>query len=263
VPASFAYPTEAQIRGSQFVYKEGIAQLASPDMTAWWPFLLLAILVYGLLPRLLLLAGTAAAQKRDLNALSFAHAACDRLLLSMQTPRIETASRRYAKPPVRMDGRSPAEPDAASEPASPRAADAAEEAVVFAPEEIDGSLADDELAETLSRRLGLALSLRVPARMDPAADMEALQGLPAGREGGVLRLILVQEAWQPPIRELLSWISAMRSAAPETAGLIVGLIGKPGADSLLTPPAETDRLIWANAVDRIGDPYIRVEVLGG
>ena len=51
-----AYPSLAQIQGSQMVLKVGIEHLATTDLVAWWPFLCCSVAVYGLLPRCLLFA---------------------------------------------------------------------------------------------------------------------------------------------------------------------------------------------------------------
>jgi hypothetical protein len=101
--------------------------------------------------------------------------------------------------------------------------------------------------------------------MNPETDAASLQSLLSairGRDGDI-RVLLVQEAWLPPIRETLSWIRFMRDAAGPRTGIIIGLAGKPLPDNFLTPPGDADRIIWDRAVAGLGDPYLRTEALGG
>jgi len=270
--SSAAQPGVAQIRGSQFVFKEGMRHLDSPDMAAWWPFLLLCLIFYGLLPRLFILLGTIYRQKRALTRLSFTHAACDRLLLAMKTPRVETRSRQpeaEAAPPERA-GQETVQGAAAEAPPermqSPERPESAEQAIVLIPEEIEAFCDGKTIAGRLKQRLGLEPTACISCRMDIEADRDALKGHVTAfdsADSGGLRLVLIQEAWQPPIRETLSWIKALRKALPGHAGFIIGLIGKPRAGEIWTRPSETDHQTWTRAVAKLGDPYIRVEVLGG
>ena len=50
----FAVPTSEQILGSRVVLKDGIIGLQSDNLSSWWPFLCLSVIVYGLFPRLIL-----------------------------------------------------------------------------------------------------------------------------------------------------------------------------------------------------------------
>jgi hypothetical protein len=96
-----AFPSLAQIEGSRIILKEGIYHLSTPDLVSWWPFLCLAVLVYGLLPRLLLFLGAIAVQRRFLGSLDFRQGACEQLLMRMTTPLVSTRGRRLRKRPPR------------------------------------------------------------------------------------------------------------------------------------------------------------------
>ena len=49
----------------------------------------------------------------------------------------------------------------------------------------------------------------------------------------------------------------------DNAGMVIALVGKPGRDTVFTPPSNMDRMIWEQAINSLGDPYIRVESFGG
>ena len=267
--SSAAHPSVAQIRGSQFVFKEGMHHLDSPDMAAWWPFLLLCLLFYGMLPRLFILLGTILRQKRALKHLTFTHAACDRLLLAMKTPRVQTQSRQSEAEaaPAEQAGREIIQGSQGE--AAPKRMDRTEstdQAIVLVPEEIAEFCDGDAIADRLKNRLGLEPAACTSCQMDIEADSAALKVHVSkfdSVDSGDLRLVLIQEAWQPPIRETLSWITALRENLPRAPGFIIGLIGKPKAGQIWTRPSETDHKTWTRAVAKLGDPYIRVEVLGG
>jgi hypothetical protein len=267
VPDAIAHPSLSQIEGSRFVYTEGMGHLQSADLTAWWPFLLLTVAFYGLLPRLAIFAATIWRQKRALRRLSFSHAACDRLLLSMKTPDVTTRSRRYSPPPEAGVQPADAGRDLSRAASWATTREQAETAVVLVPEEITGEFSDQELAEALAESLGLDILRRISCDMDPERDAFAIAGfLPetgwngSGRD--MTRLVLLQEAWQPPIRETLDWVRQIRMNAANDLGFIIALIGKPRGGRLITRPADTDRMIWERAVAGLGDPYIRTETLG-
>jgi hypothetical protein len=254
------HPSLAQIQGSRIILKDGMAHLTTPDLVSWWPFLVMTILFYGLLPRVLLLIYGTIAQVRDLKSLDFSHSACDRLIRRMQTPLIKTRGIR-SPDPARFPGveKSPADP------AAHAASDSSMPVITGLPAEIDAGCTDDELEERIHRLLGSLSPYRFRLTMDPETDAASLQSLLSqirGRDGDI-RVLLVQEAWLPPIRESLSWIRFMRDAAGPRTGIIIGLVGKPLPDNFLTPPGDADRIIWDRAAAGLGDPYLRTEALGG
>jgi len=73
-------PSVAQVEGSRIILKNGIAGLTNSDLTAWWAFLCMAILVYGVLPRFLLLFLSFIRRQISPGRLSFKDARCHQLL---------------------------------------------------------------------------------------------------------------------------------------------------------------------------------------
>ncbi len=264
VPESIAHPSVSQIEGSRFVLKEGMQNFATQDLASWWPFLCLAAVFYGLLPRILILACTTYRQKKDISRLGFSHAACDRLLSAMKTPSVKTKGlgQEEKEKQNEEEGMHAAQPRPAMERHEP--AEMTGSALVLVPEDISCSGIEKELRKRLGTRFGLDMKALLNCSIDPEQDIPAVKQVLARRQenSSSERLILLQEAWQPPIRENMSWISAIKKASPAQAGIIVGLIGKPADDSIFTRPSDTDRRVWEQAVNSLGDPYIRVEVLG-
>ncbi|MCU0598908.1 MAG: DUF2868 domain-containing protein [Desulfobacterales bacterium] len=263
VPMPYAHPSMGQIEGSKIVLKDGMAHLATADLVSWWPFLCLIILVYGLIPRLILLFYGIWKHHREMGRLDFTHAACDRLIQKMETPQVSTLSRLFTQQTAPSDMIFKPEPEY-QEPL----ADSGESmpaAIIFIPEDIDAMFAEDDLADRILSVFRLRILGRVRYAMDYAKEKTALKNLMEQTDVSLsaARLIILQEAWQAPIRETISWIRDIRNAVGKKTGIIIALIGKPSHKIKFTPPRNSDLIIWEHAINAMGDPYIRIENLGG
>lgn len=86
------FPTLDQVAGSRIYLKDPLTVLDAEHLRSWRWFLVLAVVTYGLLPRLLLLGLSAFTQWRTLAALPFTHQRTQALYARMVTPSLETAS---------------------------------------------------------------------------------------------------------------------------------------------------------------------------
>jgi hypothetical protein len=91
------------------------------------------------------------------------------------------------------------------------------------------------------------------ACIDEAVDLHSADG------GAV---VLVQEAWQPPIVEIVRIISELRKRGGRDMRIGVLLIGKPGGDTIFTPVKPADKDMWIKVLAMLGDPYLRVVAVG-
>lgn len=85
------YPTLDQIAGSRISLKDSLSVLSAVNLRAWRWFLVLAVVTYGLLPRLLLLGLSLRNQARTLASLPFTHRRAQAVYARMLTPSLETA----------------------------------------------------------------------------------------------------------------------------------------------------------------------------
>jgi hypothetical protein len=85
------YPSLEQIAGSRISLKDPLSMLSAADLRSWRWFLVLAVVVYGLLPRLVLLALSVRTQARTLARLPFTHQRAQAVYARMLTPSLETA----------------------------------------------------------------------------------------------------------------------------------------------------------------------------
>ncbi|WP_212637814.1 DUF2868 domain-containing protein [Desulfocicer vacuolatum] len=77
--------------------------------------------------------------------------------------------------------------------------------------------------------------------------------------GAISSIVWMHEAWQPPIKETLSFLRELRRVAGDNMDIIVTLVGKPSADTLFTPPSAMDLSVWQKKLDALGDPWLRME----
>ncbi len=259
VSPSMAHPTYGQIEGSRMVLKDGIYHLTTPDLVSWWPFLFLAVLFYGFLPRIILLGVGMLGRKRATDKVAFNHAACNRLLRRLNTPVLETDGRTAENVgPVRS----------ADEPAAAIHSDAGEpeapghDAILLIPDDISGQCTHEALEESLKQTLGMNLKQRIDIACDIEEDERALADLDTFRPlNGLLPVVVLQEAWQPPIAETLLYFRKLREFLGSEAQIHIFLIGKPAPDNFLSGAGPADWKIWKQAIQKLGDPFLEISGL--
>lgn len=261
-----AYPGLEQIQGSQLVLKEGIAHLSTEALVSWWPFLCAAVVVYGLLPRLALLVLGLVQQQRALDQLHFATLGIRPLLQRMAAPRIDTNGVGEAAPTERsLSG-----PDKANRAEGGKPAAAQETAplpegkpwFLLIPDELYEDCPQSTLIALLSSQWGPVriegLRFGVPGASETTSLAPLLAAADRAELAGVL---LLQEAWQPPLRETESFLLQLRQVAGEAVPLTILLIGRPSASTIFTAVDQGQLQIWRQKMQAIGDPCLDVLAL--
>ena len=245
LPAGTGYPDLAQIEGSHIILKEGIRHLQSTALTSWWPFLFLSVAVYGLLPRLLLYAGGRITLKRLLKKFRFDSAAHQQLLQRMHTPILTTSARQSDPASVTDSPEEDREPQQQPDPIPGKA-------LLLVPEELTEEYAIETLHNAIGRQTGYRdITSHVcdlydevyPARVQGETEMPVL---------------IVQEAWQPPINEFLHVLKRLREELGSKTRISVFLIGRAEQEAELAPPRQRDRVIWMRKIAALGDPRLDV-----
>ncbi len=273
LPPEISYPSLARIEGSRMILKEGIYHLATSDLASWWPFLCLAVFFYGLLPRLGLLVAGHLGLRRALARLSFDDPPCRRLLDRMLTPELRTAAGR--EEPEDEGPAAPAEerPEHAARPEperenggrEDRAAPAAEPAdrpaslLALIPDEIHDHCSAATLADLLRARTGSGLAgmLRIGEEDETGGEILARVREDYGAEGAG-GIFLLQEAWQPPIREFLDLLARLRTLVGDDGRLVVGLVGRPEPGTIFTPVSELNLRVWRQSLAALADPRLEI-----
>ncbi|MCI5165660.1 MAG: DUF2868 domain-containing protein [Candidatus Electrothrix sp. GM3_4] len=287
LPESFT-PTLSQIEGSRLVLKEGIYHLVNADLTSWWPFLCLSVLCYGLLPRLALLIIVSIQQYRNLARLDFQQGYFRQTLHRMRTPQVSTAAR--TEP--RISRTTVPEPKTKSEPEPDTKPDAVvvkpfsefqnirqdieqdipqdqgpdsgfppspAPIIALIPDELLADCSSGELEQQVRNRLGYALSQLLPFWTLEQSEEEELAALTTAMEQNKsIDVLIILEAWQPPIEELLSWLGQLRQTIGPAPVILLALIGKPSPETIMTPVKAQHLQTWQHKTTAFGDPGLQL-----
>lgn len=256
VPPGIAYPSLDQIEGSRMVLKEGIYHLLTPNLVSWWPFLVLAVCAYGLLPRLILTAAALSGKRHALAGLDFAAAEFDRLIMRMVQPRLTTAGA--------------AENDYQHVLNENTGTDIVDDAVrvrniasiVLMPTDLMTLYDRSRLTEVIAQYMGWHVSDVLEICGEAGADQGVMDSMSDALKSEGSAVVLIQEAWQPPIIEIKDFIKTLRRKLGQKQRIVVLLIGKPEVKNIFTRVDEPDKKVWYRSLRTMGDPYLRLESVG-
>lgn len=268
------YPSLAEIEGSRIILKDGIGELATPDLVSWWPFLLLSLIFYGLLPRIGFFLTGLYFKKNSLDSLTFDHGSHDTLLQRMYTPHVTTQAepeepreQQLATLPQKKphpQEQKPVTPQATLQPKEKKAACSTQaennQLTVLIAEDIFPSCSEQELAELLSQK-GYSVSERISFGEDIEQDQQTIIRLDPAKISAGGGLLILMEAWLPPISDFTLFLEDLRKHLPAPIHFRVGLLGKPTAETIFTPVEPSDFKVWQKKLKGLGDSHLRVEHL--
>lgn len=199
------FPSLPQIQASRIFLDAESASLDNHALKAWWPFLLLCVLFYGLIPRLLAYLFAVVRERWLLSQVTFDAYHYQGLWRRMQS--IELTSQGQPSPHS-------AEASQAQTPMANSSSDIANAYV---------------LQDTLSRYSQGYLSRWLPSGQTQPSILatEQLSAIPSAASQPVY---LIVEGWQPPIEEVLKAVTELaQRLAQDQSDLHLLLLGKPGA----------------------------------
>ncbi len=238
VPA--AVPELALTEASRFVRLEDVpvSGARAEQLGGWWPFVIMTVLVYGLLPRLVLLLfgrwRLTHATRRWLLESAEVTALLDRL----SAPAVDYAAAEGAGAAVGADAQ------AAQAPAP--AADLTTEAIVW----------NDALSPEATERWLRSAFAMAPARVHACSTLlsaDERQGVLEDLGTGLERLAIVTKGWEPPVLEFLDFVEQLRGQLGPEAALVVLPVAV-GGNAIEV----ADREIWATALGRLDDGRVYV-----
>jgi Protein of unknown function (DUF2868) len=251
IEGGIAYPSLSEIEGSRIVLKDGIYHLATGNLVSWWPFLCFALCAYGLLPRIVLLLVALYKKGRTLAALRFDQPVFDRLLAGMRTPVIST---RAEPEPMNAPASTPPGHVATTAAASRRGL------TVMIPDDVFSRCSEAGLKQSLAKTGDFPLRT-IRFGKDYESDRLLLESLASSGTEQVPVLVLT-EAWLPPITDFMIFLHDLRRVLPQSTSIRIGLIGRPGNETVFTPVDSAAFRIWQKKMASLGDPYLSVEQVG-
>lgn len=354
--AGKGFPDLEQIIGSRIILKDGIYHLTTYNLVSWWPFMCLAVIFYGLLPRVIMLVSGLVSLKHSLERQTFDHGGCSKLLRRMlmansaaefrdkalhavakksETSQSETAqiatkqsdisnivaieamgnhhivasaveeekeednnkpvtyNNIYDEPPPLVEKKSPHSnlATAASRQVQMKPS------IALVPDDIH-DLIDRETFVRLMRELhGYDIKKIVITGIDFDSEMECVKAEYAAVKSRDIKadgwgVVVLQEAWQPPIRETINFIKGVRAVVDKKSSIMVALTGKvttdktagdgtcsrnvdgdqhgvtvlrqtdsdqTRADNFFTPADLSDLDIWKMKLSTVADPWLTLE----
>ncbi len=226
---------------------------------AWWAFMMASLVAYGLLPRLAALGLATLWLRRSVSRLGVRHPDLVRLRERLMRPRVSTQSEEREEAAV------------LPEP-PPGAVEALEEAPLAPPalamQWAGVGLEPEEAAALVATRLGR----RPPAAVltvggvDTSADETALaaaESLAGSRNGdpyGTGAVVLLVEAWEPPVGDYVDFLEALRKRVGPDRPVEILLVHRDMAGRP-TPPRAHDAAIWRRRIAAMGDRALGVGAL--
>lgn len=268
---STSYPGLSQVEGSRMILKDGFYHLASADLVSWWPFLCLAICCYCLLPRIVLFAAGTFGRKHSMARISFHRAEHNQLLHRLLSPRLETSSHKeVVKAPEKEAAAS--QPESSGIAGKPVFKDTAEEnkkevsavngnLLALIPDELFDDCDPSELEHLCQQAFGYKVIKMLRMNEEYSESDTIFEQLQQGEASACAPLLILQEAWQPPIQEMLRFLRELRAHSDDETHIIVALVGKPLPDTLFTKVSDTDLRIWQQKVATLIDPCLQLSPL--
>ena len=207
----------------------------------WWPFLLMCLLVYGLLPRLVLAAWGETGLRRALGGLRFDTPDEMDLIARLKTP--------HVRRPHEDDPGNVAPLGEGLQPLG-RPEKLREDQPVVAVRWRNAEISDEVLSSRLRDRLGGIVKKPIGSAggHDHAEDEALLERV----KGGADPVVVVAEPWNAPDRAFERLVRALREGDGSRRRVYVLLTG--GGD-------EEQRAVWSGYLAELADPYIALDTL--
>ncbi len=256
------YPDLSQIEGSRMILKDGFYHLVSSDLVSWWPFLALSITCYCLLPRVVLFAVGCVCRKKALARVSFRRPDHNQLLHRLLSPRLEMIPERQEE--IRPLDLSDPVKNISQDAGMARQAKKKSihgKLLALVPEELVADMNMESLEQCCQQELGYGVAEVVGINEEFGDNTVLFKKITKEKLLKCSALLVVQEAWQPPIQEMLSFLRELRLRSSEETSIIVALIGKPRPDTVFTPVNDADREVWQQKIASLLDPCLQVSLL--
>lgn len=257
--SEIATPSLEQIQGSRIILKEGISVLATPDLISWWPFLCMSLITYGLIPRFILAGFGAWIQQQEVETFEFRKPEIRQLVARMTSPLVEikkepihtdsVASNKEQTEPITSDFRP--EPKPEQKEGIP-----GKKALILASDRVYDPHLIAEAAAHITSLYGVPVGSNHPFVLNAADPAGCMDGLDMA---DVDPVIVLYEAWQPPIRGLLHSVILLKKALPQAVSLWIVLTNDAGHGDLGLAPDDPQADVWDRAIESLSDPMIRVK----
>lgn len=221
-----ASPTIDEIIGSKIILKDSIAHLANQNLASWWPFLILCLICYGLLPRCILWCSIRYKQYLAITDFIKQNPEIDRVLQRMNTPvvdRVAENNNETKKQDVTLEPQAQpsnnwsenihatriigTEADLPADDNEPNQSGSFPKALVFIPVDL-APFPDKTLNDWLTRH-GLQIDKTITFMEDYDSDQEIINQLTMAP--AKTNIVFIMEAEMVPLVESINFISKVQA----------------------------------------------------
>ncbi|MCP4023094.1 MAG: DUF2868 domain-containing protein [Desulfobacteraceae bacterium] len=259
VSDSIAHPTLDQIEGTRMILKEGMISLATKDLVSWWPFLCFGILFYAVLPRMILIGAGVAAQRNAVANFDIHAPRFKQLLLRMKNPFLDISSEEDEDLENRVDNRKYRQSFELNKPLKMKenlTAHQLEKALILASPVVYPVDCMAGIENKIKKDLGFTIEKTIPIDFDLNRDVQALTDAKIHCPAHV---VLLQEVWQPPIRERLHYLKEVKNTYFADQTLWIFLTQNPMEKSLGVNGEDMNFKVWKKAVTLLENSGIAVQ----
>lgn len=250
-------PTLEEIAGSHIVLKEGIYHLSTQNLSSWWPFLILCLITYGLMPRIILYGWARSLEIISLQKSSLQTPEYQKLLHRMRTPifnqRIDSNVSSQQNP---ANEHTEANNNLATMQKQPTDQQVITDshAVLLFPADIS-TTNNKQTISTWLGQLGYKIDTYYTFMDNYEADQQLVEQLATASWDTNSTILIVMEAHMVPLTEFSLYLQAIRTRTHTLIEII--LVGNE-RNGVLTKPKESDIALWRKKVTGIGDNFITI-----
>ena len=248
------FPILQQIAGSRIILHQSISGLSAEALHAWWPFLMMATVVYGLLPRVLLAVWTHRKVRTVSSTLIFndyeSDKLCRRLITPVfgETPQEQNEQQEEVVP-------TPVQYEDVQEVIQKPSDQGQGESLMLLSVDLEDELNTQSLSEALRQRFRSVVPECLIFGRSGADDLLTEEVI---RSKKIAYLFLIDQDWNSPIPEDLDRMQKFISAAGDQSLLTVLLTGTPTGGSPTVVDPENMR-IWKQQIAALRQPRIGVQ----
>jgi uncharacterized protein DUF2868 len=230
----------------------------------WWPFVLAAMITYGVVPRLLTLLLCLWRQRVALRWCLVHTPGATEVLDRLNSPIVETAAADAMAPSP--DKRLTPVPDASAMPRVPASLDnpiSSSQAMVIIWANVP--VRDSAVRQHIMQHLDVQVTSIWPAggATPPEEDQWVLHAAAEARRDRFSTpraLLMLVKAWEPPMLEVVDFLCALRRAIGEGARIVVLPIAM-SPQALAAHVYQQQCAVWQRKLATVGDPWLRVQSL--
>jgi len=253
IPEPIAFPNLEQIEGSRIILKYGIYALTTNDLVSWWPFLCLSILFYAVIPRVFFIIFASFFQQQTLKKINFTNPKFRQLIIRMKSPVVDVDTQEISMDQeIKKDFRKKA---LKTDSFESRHNINTGKASLLVSKKVYSDKKIDQLVHGLEKLLLFNINTVIGINFNFDDDAKAVAQI---QDSDSRQVILVQEVWQPPIRELLYYFTKIKTIISNEMPLYILLTKDAAKDNLGVDKKDINFKVWEKKVFQLEDPGISV-----